>query len=64
LAEGVVDLAFREQDAEFDGWTVVDFKTDHEFASSSARYQVQLGLYAQAVSAATRFPTRGIILVI
>jgi ATP-dependent helicase/nuclease subunit A len=64
LAEGVVDLAFREQDVGFDGWTVVDFKTGNEFESASARYFAQVSLYAQAVGAATRLPTRGIILVI
>jgi ATP-dependent helicase/nuclease subunit A len=64
LAEGVVDLAFRDQDVEFNGWTVVDFKTDHEFAASSARYLAQVGLYAEAVGAASRLPTRGIIFVI
>jgi ATP-dependent exoDNAse (exonuclease V) beta subunit len=64
LVEGVVDLAFREQGEGFDGWTVVDFKTDREFESSSARYLEQVRLYAQAVSAATRLPTRGIILVV
>ena len=64
LVEGVVDLAFREDMSDFTGWTVVDFKTDREFESSSARYLEQVRLYAQAVSAATRLPTRGIILVV
>ena len=31
IIEGVVDLAFRKETAEFAGWTVVDFKTDREF---------------------------------
>jgi hypothetical protein len=35
---GVVDLGFREEDREFAGWTVVDFKTDREFDAASARY--------------------------
>ena len=30
LAEGALDLVFREQDTDFDGWTVVDFKTDQD----------------------------------
>jgi ATP-dependent helicase/nuclease subunit A len=34
LVEGVVDLAFRD----FIGWTVLDLKTDREFATSSDRY--------------------------
>jgi ATP-dependent exoDNAse (exonuclease V) beta subunit len=49
LAEGVVDLAFREDGA----WTVVDFKTDAELAASRAAYERQVRLYAAAVAAAT-----------
>ena len=37
LVEGVVDFAFLEDSAEFAGWTVVDFKTDREFATTSNR---------------------------
>jgi tetratricopeptide (TPR) repeat protein len=33
IAEGLLDLAFREQTSDFDGWTVVDFKTDQEFST-------------------------------
>jgi len=64
LAEGVVDLAFRETAGEFRGWTVVDFKTDQEFSGESARYIRQVKLYAEAVRAATALPARGLILVI
>src|SRR5258708_22967925 len=32
LAEGVLDLAFRDRRVDFDGWPVVDFKTDQEFS--------------------------------
>jgi len=64
LAEGVLDLAFREQSADFNGWTVVDFKTDQEFSTESAHYMTQVSLYARAVQAATGLPARGIILVI
>ena len=64
LAEGVLDLAFREADAGFDGWTVVDFKTDREFSNAPGNYLEQVRLYAQAVAAATRLPARGIILVV
>jgi len=64
LAEGVVDLAFRETAEEFAGWTVVDFKTDQGFSGESARYIRQVKLYAEAVRAATALPSRGVILVI
>jgi len=60
----VIDLAFREQSADFNGWTVVDFKTDQEFSTESAHYMTQVSLYARAVQAATGLPARGIILVI
>jgi ATP-dependent helicase/nuclease subunit A len=33
LVEGVVDLTFREDTPDFIGWTVLDFKTDREFAT-------------------------------
>ena len=49
LVEGVVDLAFREDTPDFAGWTVVDFKTDREFAASSARYIAQVRVYSEAV---------------
>ncbi len=64
LAEGVLDLAFRERDESFDGWTVVDFKTDREFSAASRHYLEQVRLYVQAVAAATGLPARGIILVV
>ena len=64
LAEGVVDLAFRDTAEGFNGWTVVDFKTDQEFTAEAARYTRQVELYAQAVRAATGLPVRGLILVI
>ncbi len=60
LAEGVVDLAFREAD----GWTVVDFKTDREIEAQRASYEAQVRLYARAVSAATGEPARGALLVV
>jgi ATP-dependent helicase/nuclease subunit A len=63
LVEGVVDLAFREETGEFAGWTV-DFKTDREFAGSSAQYVAQVGSYSRAVHAATAAPARGIVLVL
>jgi ATP-dependent exoDNAse (exonuclease V) beta subunit len=64
LAEGVLDLAFREKGADFDGWTVVDFKTDREFSTASGHYLAQVRLCTQAVAAATKLPARGVILVV
>ena len=58
LVEGVLDLAFREED----GWTVVDFKTDVELASRKAAYEAQVALYARAVTAATGEPARAVLL--
>ncbi|RIK95991.1 MAG: ATP-dependent deoxyribonuclease subunit A [Proteobacteria bacterium] len=58
LAEGVVDLAFRENGA----WTVVDFKTDRELGDQTAVYEAQVRLYAAAVAAATGEPARGVLL--
>jgi ATP-dependent exoDNAse (exonuclease V) beta subunit len=49
LVEGVLDLAFREEDA----WTVVDFKTDRELEKERQHYKRQIGLYAAAISLAT-----------
>jgi ATP-dependent helicase/nuclease subunit A len=60
LAEGVVDLAFREAD----GWTVVDFKTDRDVAAQRAVYAAQVGLYAEGIALATGDPARGLLLVV
>jgi ATP-dependent exoDNAse (exonuclease V) beta subunit len=57
LIEGVLDLAFDEDD----GTTVVDFKTDHELSAGEARYRAQLQKYVDAVAAATRKPARGVL---
>jgi ATP-dependent exoDNAse (exonuclease V) beta subunit len=46
LVEGVVDLVFLEDRPEIAGWTVVDFKTDREFATSSDRYTAQASIEA------------------
>ena len=79
LAEGVVDLAFREQGdgnggdagaagdgdgSAAAGWTVVDFKTDRELADRRASYEAQVRLYADAVAQATREPTRAVLLIV
>jgi ATP-dependent exoDNAse (exonuclease V) beta subunit len=71
LAEGVVDLAFREEtDGAADpragraaAWTVVDFKTDRELAARRAEYERQVALYARAVARATGEPAEGVLLV-
>jgi ATP-dependent exoDNAse (exonuclease V) beta subunit len=60
----VVDLAFREEPADFTGWTVVDFKTDREFDLFRAEYTAQVALYAQAIEKATNSSVSGILLVI
>jgi ATP-dependent exoDNAse (exonuclease V) beta subunit len=64
LAEGTVDLAFREDTPDFNGWTVVDFKTGAEFEANRARYTTQLTLYAEAVGQATSLPTKTILFVV
>jgi len=64
LVEGVVDLTFREDTPDFIGWTVLDFKTDREFATSSDRYTAQVSAYSEAIQAATGLLSRGIVLVV
>jgi ATP-dependent helicase/nuclease subunit A len=57
----VLDLAFREETSDFDGWSVVDFKTDQESSAAAGHYVAQVDLY---VRAATELPARGIVLVV
>jgi ATP-dependent exoDNAse (exonuclease V) beta subunit len=64
LIEGVVDLAFQESTAEFNGWTVVDFKTDREIEKAEDQYRAQVTAYVEAVRVATASPARGFLLVI
>jgi ATP-dependent helicase/nuclease subunit A len=64
LIEGVVDLAFKEDTPDFAGWTVLDFKTDREFANLSDRYTAQVSAYSKAIGAATGLPSRGILMVV
>lgn len=64
LAEGVLDLAFREQESDFSGWTVVDFKTDQEFSAETPHYIRQVSLYVNAIHAATHLPARGVLLIL
>ena len=63
LVEGVVDLAFREEAADFE-WTVVDFKTDRELGLNRAEYTAQVALYAEAIEKATNSKVSGVLLVI
>jgi ATP-dependent exoDNAse (exonuclease V) beta subunit len=58
LAEGVVDLAFREDGV----WTVVDFKTDRDLEAHRAEHRIQVLLYAAAIAAATGETARGVLL--
>ena len=44
----VVDLAFREEAADFNRWTIVDFKTDRELGLFRAEYTAQVAYYAQS----------------
>ena len=59
LAEGVVDLAFRESNGD---WTVVDFKTDVDVAPRLDEYRRQVLSYCGAIAAATGAVARGILL--
>ena len=56
LMQGVIDCAFREENA----WILVDYKTDHIYdeAEFVARYEKQLALYADAVTRITGLPVR------
>jgi ATP-dependent helicase/nuclease subunit A len=64
LIEGVVDLAFREQTSDFNGWTVVDFKTDREIENKRDQYAAQVAAYVEAISRSTASPARGFLLVV
>src|SRR5262249_4799244 len=58
MVEGIVDLAFEEDDA----WVVVDYKTDRQIAADGLdRYQRQLALYVSAIAEATAQPTSGVL---
>jgi len=64
IGEGVIDLAYPDDGPDFAGWTIVDFKTDREFAASSDRYISQIRLYAEAMGSLMDCPTRGVLLVV
>ena len=61
LAEGIVDLAFREPGR---GWTVVDWKTDVELGARRATYAAQVQLYAEAIARATGELAEPLLLVV
>ena len=58
LVEGIVDLAYEEDD----GFVVVDFKTDRELEGELERYRRQVRLYASAIAAATGRPARAVLM--
>ena len=58
ILEGVLDLAFEEDD----GWTVVDFKTQTELAGPLARYRRQVGAYASVVARVTGRPVTAVLM--
>jgi len=58
LVEGVVDIAFREDDQ----WTVIDFKTDRELEKRLDVYRRQVALYAEAISLATRQECQAVLM--
>ena len=64
LAEGVIDLAFKEDTRGQISWTVVDFKTDRELAHRRPQYEAQVRLYVRALETATGEPARGSLLVV
>ena len=65
LAEGVIDLAFRDaSNANGAAWTVVDFKTDRDLEARRPEYEAQVRLYVEAVASATGEPAEGALLVV
>jgi hypothetical protein len=60
VVEGIVDLAFQEQDG--GPWTVVDYKTDFEMKGRLEDYRTQVGLYAAAVARATGAAVKAVLL--
>ncbi len=64
VIEGVVDLAFLEEDPFGDSvWTVVDYKTDLG-AGAPPEYVAQVRLYATAIAEATGLPTEAVLLAV
>jgi len=61
IVEGVVDLAFYEAGA---GWTVVDFKTDVEWACEETRMPAKSTRTRARFATATGEPARGALLAV
>jgi ATP-dependent helicase/nuclease subunit A len=61
MVEGIVDLAFRDEEAS-GSWIVVDYKTDFEIEGRLEEYRTQVGLYALAISHATGREARATLL--
>jgi ATP-dependent exoDNAse (exonuclease V) beta subunit len=61
IVEGIVDLAFHQEDKDTI-WTVVDYKTDFEIKGRLEEYRNQVGLYALAISRATGQEVRAALL--
>lgn len=59
--EGVVDLAFVEDDG---SWMVVDYKTDHDVTEAVATYAAQVHAYARTIAEATGVDARGALLLV
>ncbi len=61
LLDGVVDMLFRERDAQGKtSLTVVDFKTDVVLTDLSA-YQAQLAMYCEALQSIFQEPCRAVL---
>ena len=60
IIQGIVDCLFEEED----GWVLLDYKTDRLYqiedvqSEMSARYEVQLTVYTEAVEAILKVPIK------
>lgn len=57
IVQGVIDMCFVERGA----WVIVDYKTDRvnsDYSTAAEKYSTQLSLYAKALEAITRIPTK------
>jgi ATP-dependent exoDNAse (exonuclease V) beta subunit len=64
LAEGTVDLVFRESEGSEARWTVVDFKSDRELGARLPEYEAQVALYADAIAQATGEGVEAVLLIV
>jgi ATP-dependent exoDNAse (exonuclease V) beta subunit len=58
VVEGIVDLAFEDDDGR---WVTVDYKTDRELSAAEDQYRRQVKIYASAVAAATARPAVAVL---